>query len=271
MDVDHRILDFAAVDDLGFAGMKGRLDRLPANLCFTGHLLGPLMELRQLQSSGTLPISNPSWLDAGAMRNFCAALDTYQRQWFSPTDQAMGFLKLDDELRPLEWTDFAMRMKRAGIAAGLSSDWAGQMTAALREMESNICEHSGASASGLLAYRTALGRLEFVATDLGLGVLATLREAPDYHHLEDHGEALRLTLTDGASRLGVGHGRGYGFRPLFTGLANRNASLRFRSGTASLTIDGTSPNLVQAQLASKPPIKGFLAAICCVVSADRSA
>ena len=267
MDVQHRILDFRAVDDLAFAGEKGRLDRVPANVCFTANALGPLLEVRQLRASKTLPDGQLPWLDAGALTRLDQALRSGAREWFGEAD-ASGLLRLEAEPRPVEWTNFAMRMKRAGVAAGLSSEWAAQMAAALREMESNIGEHSGAPASGVLAYRTVPGRLEFVATDTGRGVLATLREAPDYATLVDHGEALRLTLTDGASRLGAGLGRGYGFRPLFTGLANRNGALRFRSGSAALIIDGSSPSLIHAQVTSKATVTGlFVSVVCSVGSA----
>ena len=98
--------------------------------------------------------------------------------------------------------------------------------------------------------RDARGPASKPMHNLGVGVLATLRGAPEYRGLSDHGEALRLTLTEGASRFGFQEGRGYGFRPLFAGLANRQGALRFRSGNATLRIDGTSPNLVSAQIAA---------------------
>lgn len=265
MELESRVLNFAAVDDLGFAGAKGRLEKLPSNLSFTSHQIGPLLELRHLQGSGTIPSARPWWLNVGGLDELMRAIAGDERQWFCRINRAMGMMKLDATPRPQEWTDFAMNMKRAGVLAGLSSDWAAQMTAALRELESNIHEHSGAVGTGLIAYRGAPGEFEFVVADLGLGLLATLREAPDYALLTDHGEALRLALTDGASRLGAGLGRGYGFRPLFTGLANRRASLRFRSGTASLTIDGTSPSLVHARLATKAFVRGFFASISCSI------
>ena len=265
MGLAARTLNFAAVDDLGFAGAKGRLDNLLPGLHFTGSLLGPLLELRHLQRSGTVT-SAPNWLDPATLGELWRALDGSQRVWYGAPERALGLMKLTTKSRPLEWTGFAMSLKRAGIAAGLSRDWAAQMTAAVREMESNIHEHSGAPATGILAYRSVPGVFEFVVADLGLGVLATLREAADYSNLTDHAEALRIALTDGASRLGAGQGRGYGFHDLFVGLANRQASLRFRSGTAALTIGGASPGGLQAQMASKAPLKGFFVSVTCRIS-----
>jgi hypothetical protein len=140
------------------------------------------------------------------------------------------------------------------------------MVAAIREMEDNVREHSGAVETGYVAFHSAPGTFEFVVADHGVGVLATLRGAPEYKNLTDHGEALRLTLQEGASRYGFGEGRGYGFRPLFTGLANRQAALRFRSGEASLTIDGLSPTLPKAQLAMKASLDGLFISVTCKAS-----
>ena len=89
-----------------------------------------------------------------------------------------------------------------------------------------------------------------------------------YTGLDDHGEALRLTLTDGVSRHGSGTGRGRGFRPLFIGIANLNGSLRFRSGDHALIIDGRNPSLMAARLAQKPTIGGFFASVKCLVTGD---
>jgi hypothetical protein len=140
------------------------------------------------------------------------------------------------------------------------------MVAALGEFRSNIMEHSTAAATGILAYRSTPGMFEFVSSDRGMGLLATLREAPEYTTLSDDGEALRLALTDGASRFGFQQGRGYGFRPLFTGLANRKAALRFRTGSGALTIDGTTPSLAHAQVGRKAKIGGVFISATCLTS-----
>ena len=165
-----------------------------------------------------------------------------------PPDEHLGLLKTAPDIAETEWIAFAMSAKRAAVGSGLSSDWAAQMVAAIGEFRSNIIEHSGVPETGLVAFCASPGLFEFVASDRGVGLVATLREAPEYNTLSDSCEALRLALTDGASRFGFDHGRGYGFRPLFTGLANRQASLRFRTGTGALTIDGTTPSLVRAQM-----------------------
>ena len=133
-------------------------------------------------------------------------------------------------------------------------------------MYSNIYEHSDAARTGLIAFMARSGSFEFVATDRGKGVLDSLRTCPQYTSLDDYGEALRLTLTDGISRHGAGTGRGKGFRPLFIGIANLNGSLRFRSGDHALVIDGRSPSLMTARLAEKPKISGFFASAKCLAA-----
>lgn len=154
-------------------------------------------------------------------------------------------------------------MLAARDVAKLPGNTPGQLVAAMRELESNIHEHSDAASTGVLAFRAVGGVFEFVAADLGVGVLTSLKKCADYSLLSDHGDALEVALKDGASRFGSNSNRGYGFRPIFIGLLNLRGALRFRSGDHALTMDGTSPNLATAQLAQKPLIKGFFASITC--------
>jgi hypothetical protein len=130
-------------------------------------------------------------------------------------------------------------------------------------MHSNILEHSGAPDTGLLAFSSSPNFFEFAVADSGMGVLDSLRACPAYANLNDHGEALRLAQTEGVSRYGMNTGRGMGFRPLFVGLANLAASIRFRSGSAALVIDGTNPATIPTRIQQKPLIRGFLLSVCC--------
>jgi hypothetical protein len=118
-------------------------------------------------------------------------------------------------------------------------------------------------------FRAGLRRFEFIVADQGIGVLDSLRSSVEYAALNDSGEALSLTPTDGVSRFGSGSTRGLGFRPLFIGLANLKGALRFRSGDHALLIDGRNPSLITARLAEKPTIKGFLASIVCEPAGGR--
>jgi hypothetical protein len=164
-----------------------------------------------------------------------------------------------------------MAAQRAARAiAKLPGHTPAHLAAAMEEMEGNIHDHAEAPETGVLAFRAASGVFEFVVADRGIGVLASLRSCPDYEGLQDHGRALNAALTDGTSRHGSNSGHGHGFRDMFIGLMNLQASLRFRSGDHALIMDGTSPTLATAQLAQKPMINGFFASVRCeAVTAAR--
>ena len=104
------------------------------------------------------------------------------------------------------------------------------------------------------------------AAHRGMGVLNSLRTCPEYSNLADHGDALKLTLEDGVTRFGSGKDRGHGFRPLFTGLANLNGALRFRSGDHALTIDGYQPIALRSRIARKVLINGFFVSVRCRIA-----
>ncbi|MGO1078817.1 hypothetical protein [Inquilinus sp. CA228] len=259
-----RLLDFKAVDDLAFAAARGVLNVEKFDFSFIGKQLGPILELYQLYAAGVGPPSmRGGWLDVSSFAGLGRAIVSESSRWTSQAERSLGVLKTGRETIEQDWVAFAIEAKRAAIGAGLSSDWSSQMIAAMGEFRSNIIEHSGVQDSGIVAFHALPGVFEFVVSDRGVGLLATLREAPEYRKLDDHSEALRLALTDGASRFGFDHGRGYGFRPLFTGLANRQAALRFRTGNASLVIDGASPSLARAQFGRKAHMTGFFISVAC--------
>jgi len=262
--VEPRALDFSAVDDLAFAAERGCLDVGLLPYSFVSHQLGPLLELYQLTRTGAGPSSlRGGWLNVDQFRGLGAALVGSAAHWASKSDRPFGILKSCTAASEEEWIGFLMDAKRAATEVGIVSEWAAQMTAALGEFHSNIIEHSGARDTGFVAFSASPGVFEFVASDCGVGLLATLRQAPESTGLDEHGQALRVALTDGASRYGSDQGRGYGFRPLFVGLANRQAALRFRTGDACLSIDGKGPTLARSQLGRKAAIGGFFISVTC--------
>lgn len=265
------MFDFARLDDVAFAAERGRLNgrNLP---CHAARDLGPVIELVQLASNGTLPgPSQIGWLEPAGLDHFLRALAGHSESWVRPGTRDMGFLKTFASAPKDEsaWTAFGLAAQQAATAAGFPKRIAAQLTAALGELHSNIYEHSDAPGTGLAAFRAEPDRFEFVVTDRGIGVLDSLRRCPDYQHLADHGEALRLALTDGVSRYGASSGRGRGFRPLFIGLANLNGALRFRAGDHALLIDGQTPSLMTARPAQKPALPGFFVSVVCE-AASRS-
>ena len=259
---------FSALDDLAFAAVRGRLKPLREG-AYVAQDLGPVLELARLATAGLLPVpTRANWLTLGETGAFGNALRNGRRSW-TCYYRKLGFLRLrtsppEDEAESIA---FALEAQKAAAAVGFSSRLAAQLVGAFCEIQSNVYEHSGAPATGLAAYRATARHFEFVVSDGGMGVLASLSGCTEYAGLRDHAEALRLTLTEGVSRHGKSVGqRGMGFRPLFTGLANLSGELRFRSGDHALTISGMNPSLLAAKQAEKTPIPGFLAAIGCTLA-----
>jgi len=257
--------DFSVLDDLAFAAIRKKVSGLAPDQ-MVAQELGPVIELGQLSASGLLPSPDQAtWLKLDSLGALYNALLRNQSQWLCPKTRRIGFFRAGRTLSSSDtvWTGFGLAIQQGAVASSIPKKIASQLTAAVWELYSNLYEHSGASETGLIVFRAGPNRFEFVVADKGIGVLKSLNSCAEYAALEDHGEALRLTLTDGISRHGTGASRGYGFRPLFIGLANLNGSLRFRSGNHALVIDGQNPSLMTARIAEKVPITGFLVSVVC--------
>lgn len=120
-----------------------------------------------------------------------------------------------------------------------SSEFMSLLYAAMVELVANAEEHGQGSLLPVFAAVVRNGAASFSVTDVGPGVLASMRRAhPD---LTRGPEALRLSLIDGNS--GTGElGRGNGYRALFQALAGRRVRLRFRSSTATIGWTATNPD-----------------------------
>lgn len=259
-------LTFDVVDDLVGAFTRGRLKGAP-QMQFAARDLGPLIELMMTGNSSRIgPLLQSPWLDDTAQIDIRAALSGRDNLWLDGARQR-GFLRTTFD--PLSSADdvqrnrFLIAARSAAETCGLSKTVAQSLAAALREMESNILEHSGAASTGILAFQARPSLFEFVAADNGVGVLATLREDEEFTDLTDHGLAMHAALQDNVSRYGRNSGHGNGFRDLFIGLTELNADLRFRSGDHALLISGPQPELKAGRLAQKTPYNGFLVAVRC--------
>ena len=247
------------------ANAEGLLDQAVASEPYTVTALGPLIEFLQLAEAGVMP--DPiigRWLELHAAVPLVRALQSNVSSWIAPAHGRFAFARVRPAAEEFDadLTRFFMSMKRAATqVAGLPGTVPGQLAAALRELKGNILEHSDAASTGLLLYRAAPGLFEFVATDSGVGVLASLKSGGQFPDLMDHGEAMTLALQEGTSRLGVGKGRGFGFRSLFVGLLHLRSTLRFRSGDHALIMNGVNPTVATAQLVQKTPIKGFFISV----------
>lgn len=178
---------------------------------------------------------------------------------------------LDDDgpERPV-WDQWAKHAENAAVVAGLSKGLVGGLMGALGELLENVFEHSGRPGSGVVAYAASDGSFEFVVADAGRGVLASLRENPEFAGLTDSGTALRVAASDGASRHVRSTGHGYGIGQLFRALAHDAAELRFRSGDHALRLWGDAPSLTgQVELAQKAWLDGLTVSVRCAPNAPR--
>lgn len=257
--------DFNALDGIAFAAERGRLTgRSPPRMNAVS--LGPILEMAQLAATGTLPApERAEWLALDGLSVLYRSMLNGRSRWVCPDGRRIGFLRTraqppsDDH----ELIGFSRAAQQAAGLSGFPTSIAQQLASAIGELHSNIYEHSRAAATGLIAFRAGVGEFELVVADRGVGVLETLRSCTEYAHVGDHGNALLLALREGVSRFGSSSNHGFGFRPIFNGLANIKGYLRFRSGDHALILDGTQPSLTTAKPAQKPMISGFLVSITC--------
>jgi hypothetical protein len=135
---------------------------------------------------------------------------------------------------------FGQRFCTALRQAGAESRFAHALSGALNEMASNAVEHAIPPIRPLACFMVGGAQWAFAVTDVGRGVLASLRENRRFAHLRTETDALAEAVLDGVSRSGQ-PGRGLGFTCLFKALVDRRATLRFRSGGAAAAWEGESP------------------------------
>lgn len=263
-------LTFSAVDDLAFAAEGGHPDLARVREQYMPTTLSPLLELLMLNKSGAVSIGTDVLDARNGAESLVRAFKAGAQIWTSP-DGRLGLLRTGAAQTVATTEGFWLTARRAAAnKAQIPGSAPDHLVAAMAEMESNILDHSEAASTGLVVFRATKGLFEFVAADLGIGVLRSLATCEAYAHLKDHGEALRLALHEGTSRHGPGSNHGYGFRDLFNALVHLKAHLRFRSGDYALTMDGTNPGLASAQLSQKAAFKGFFVSVQCRLSGGVS-
>ncbi len=165
-------------------------------------------------------------------------------------------LKEKSDIQSRHWQLFVTRFHRSSLRAGFHRFTAGHLHGALGEMADNALSHSNAEFPIVIGYHVLAGFAQFCVADVGIGVLASLRQCPDYADLKTDVEAIRKALQDGVSRYGHQRG-GCGFRPVFKAVAAQWGLLRFRSGEGCLVIDGTDCSADKAKESFPPFVPGF--------------
>lgn len=259
---------FEAADDLLWQAVAGRLRTLGAVTLGRSGRIGPLVELAMAMAAWpdayrTVTVEPPVFyqltraLGEGAISGAGARdrAGVFPLSRFDPDG--------DGPERPV-WDQWAKHAENAAVVAGLARGLAVGLMGALGELLDNVFEHSGRPESGVVAYAASDGAFEFVVADAGRGMLASLRENPEFAGLSDSGAALRVAASDGASRHARSSGHGYGIGQLFRALAHDAAELRFRSGDHALRLWGDAPSLTgQVELAQKAWLDGLAVSVRC--------
>lgn len=259
---------FEAADDLLWQAVAGRLPTLGSVTITRSGRIGPLVELAMAiavfpDAYSTVTVEPPLF------HQIAHAVQEGEVSGASARDRA-GVFPLSrydpdgDGLERLVWDQWAKHAENAAVTGGLVRDRAAGLMGALGELLDNVFEHSGRPESGVVAYAASEGAFEFVVADSGRGVLASLRENPEFAGLADSGTALRVAVSDGASRYAGSTGHGYGIGQLFRALAHDAAELRFRSGDHALRLWGDAPSLTgQVELAQKAWLNGLAVSVRC--------
>ncbi len=158
------------------------------------------------------------------------------------------------------WTAFVKRAEVTARSVGIADHVAAAIAGAMLELADNVIQHSEAPASGIAAFARARGYFEYVVADAGIGMLRSLRRAPEFQSLRDDLEALPLAITPGVSRRGRGSGYGYGYRQVFAPLRAASGSIRLRSGQAVLHVTGLGATPDQAQCSQRREHHGVVVA-----------
>lgn len=265
---------FDTADDLLWQAVAGRLPKLGAITLARSGRIGPLVELA-MATTALRDAYRGVVVEAPVFHQVERALRDGSISGTGARDRA-GVFPLSrvnaggGEAERLAWEQWAKHAENAAVAAGLTKGLVGGLMGALGELQDNVFEHSGRPESGVVVYAANNGAFEFVVADAGRGVLASLRENPEFSLLPDSGAALRVALSDGASRHARSTGHGYGIGQLFRALAHDAAELRFRSGDHALGLWGDAPSLTgQVELAQKAWLDGLTITVRCTPGAPR--
>jgi anti-sigma regulatory factor (Ser/Thr protein kinase) len=142
---------------------------------------------------------------------------------------------------------------------GFSHSLAGSLTGAAGEIIDNVFQHSETELPGVFGYQLSRRKVTFCVADLGVGVLKSLRQNPQYRYLTTSMDALQTAIAPGVSRFNMG---GYGFSTLLRSVAELWGKTRLRSGQAVLVFDRETEER-RRMLSYLPPFLGMqVSAIC---------
>lgn len=201
--------------------------------------LGPLVETlmfrrRSISPSLRLKVSVPPEVGS-ALRQLPA-----DRTWSFRQSGAVGVLRAQhgtpSEADELESQRFLLALLRAATSAGMPRPAAQAIAGAAGELLDNITQHAGTGEDALAAFSTEAGSLWLSVGDAGQGMLPTYSKYPVVTSAKD---ALQMAVVEHRSSTGEPE-RGQGYRDLLRALGSLDASLRVRTGDASLECEGVA-------------------------------
>lgn len=160
-----------------------------------------------------------------------------------------------------EWLNTEIPQLEAQLLRGrFSRHLSKSLSGAVFEMVDNVWNHSETAETAVLAYQVGRRSFTFSVTDLGLGVLDTLKRNRRYAHLKTSIEALEEAVKPNVS--GKPDGSGLGLDQLTRSLADLWGRTRLRSGQGALTFDRET-DVPKRRHQFLPQLPGFqISAIC---------
>lgn len=221
--------------------------------------LGPLAELLIFRRRSTTADVAVKMRNMGALGEAFRKASKGSRWTYAPAP-GVGVLRFqhgslqDDE--ELVKHQFVLGLLQGAKAATMPAQSAQALAGAAGELIDNVEQHAGPGQDALAAFQVRPGSMWIVVGDAGQGMLPTYNKFDDVSTTQD---ALRAAVIEHRSSTGDSQ-RGLGFKDLMHALRSLDASLRVRTGDASLELEGMA-DIRQWVLREQVQLAG------CVVSA----
>lgn len=199
--------------------------------------LGPLIEAlvfrrRSLTAATRLKVTYSTEISA-AVRQFAPG-----KVWSYAQAKNFGLLKVQhgeaSETDGVEQHKFLLGLLSSASTSGMPKKSAQALTGAAGELIDNIAQHAGGGSNALASFSLSQNSLWIAVGDAGQGIFKTYSNFPEIKSNED---ALKAAVIVHRSSTGDPQ-RGAGFKDLLRALGSFDASIRVRTGTASLECEG---------------------------------
>jgi hypothetical protein len=243
----------------------------------SGITLGALMELvcawwtwaRDGQKAGASVVEAwsaylPDLREANGLLNDerprCAA------ELFGAPRKELWALRRAEDLWGDEALLFQERFRRSLKVNGFGGRLSLAISKAMQEMADNVLQHSGRDeyrpAPGLLGYQVEQQWMSYAVADVGRGVLSSLKTNPKWSSLSSSKDALTAAVLNDATRRADAP-NGNGFDQVKRSLIDLGGRLRFRTGSAWLSLAENGRDARRITVGSCERIVGFQLVVSC--------